>query len=211
MQISTALQPLPRKKSILWKCTFWLMFAVILSQFLWLISIPVLRQTLKLERATPRVNWLEWPSEIDLNAMPQDVMRDFSAGPYLLQPKLIALVSGEQLANLTLKTEIIWQDLPDVIEPWNIKLEMAVFLIEANRFLSTARGSMRPVYKSKKLTWQNSRRSEPVTLQADFLVPKGKKFYGYVLRLSYKDKPTCEFSDPTTVASFLPLKTASLH
>ena len=42
--------PMPRRKSRLWKFAFWLLALIILVQLVWLISIPILRKTVEVEK-----------------------------------------------------------------------------------------------------------------------------------------------------------------
>jgi hypothetical protein len=192
---------MPRKKSILWKCTFWLLGAMLFCEIVWLASVPTFRQTLKIEREMPRVAWLELPSEIDLLTLRPDVVATENEGPKLSQTNVTNFSAGDRLASISIKSRICWPDLPMVLEPWNIRIEMAVLLSEDDRFLSTARGSMFPNYESKKLTWQNPESCEPVVIKADFFLPPDKEFYGYILRLFYKDKMTSEHSEPAPLSS----------
>ena len=202
---------IPRRKSRLSKWAFWSLLLVLAIQFAWLFSIPLLRHTLKLERATPRSAWLEWPSEIDIQAQ-QTVLKSKEEnlsheGPQMQHPVSFSLSRRNQITSIILRSAICWPNAPSVVDAWNIRIEMAVILSEAGRFLSTTRGSLIPIYSSKKLSWQNPDRCEPVTIHAEFFVPEGKQFYGYILRLIYKDKLTWRFSEPVDLVNFFPFVT----
>lgn len=43
-------KPMPRRKSRLWKVAFWLLVVIILGQLIWLVSIPLLRKTVEVEK-----------------------------------------------------------------------------------------------------------------------------------------------------------------
>lgn len=43
-------KPMPRRKSSLWKVAFWLLVGIILGQLIWLISIPLLRRVIEVEK-----------------------------------------------------------------------------------------------------------------------------------------------------------------
>ncbi len=199
-------QPMPRRKSYLWKFTFWLTVTVLLAQAAWLGTVPFFRERLRTERAMPRVEWLTWPSEIDsLQTSNLETSFNLANGPHLKSLKIVSQSAGGRLGAIKLRGKICWEKLPRIVEPWNIRLEMAVIAITDERFLSTTRGNIHPEFSSKRPNWSADNACEQVSISSDFILPRDGKFYGYIIRVFYKEGMSDIISQPENLVYYFPL------